>query len=54
MAAHLDGQLRAIANESSPDIGLVVVAMSNIHWLETRGHLQQDNFNGMAFQYATF
>ena len=54
MVAQLEGQLRDVANESSPDIGLAVVAMTNIHWLETRGLLQPDNFNGMLFQYAAF
>ncbi len=54
MVEDLEGQLREMAKYPDPDIGLVIIAMSNIHWLETRGHLQPDNFNGMLFQYASF
>lgn len=52
VASHLEEQIRAIGNESDPDMRWVITAMCNIHWLENRGHLQPDEFNGMVFLYA--
>jgi hypothetical protein len=30
---------------------MIAVAMVNIHWLESRGHLAVDDYNGMVFEY---
>lgn len=29
----------------------MIMALMNIHWLEQRGYLKEDNHNGLMFQY---
>lgn len=38
-AEHLKSQLRHTGSQTSPEIDVVVLAMTNIYRLETRGHL---------------
>ena len=53
MRASLDEDAANVARDRSLrfDIGQMITATAMIYWLEQRGHLQTDNWNGVQFAW---